>query len=203
MTRASGRGRVAGRRIVGVLLAAGRGERFGGDKLAMSLAAGPHAGAAVGVAACRNLRAAVDDVVAVVRPGDAALAAAMAGEGARVVVAERAGEGMGASLAAGVAAAGDADGYVVALADMPWIAPATIRAIAEALRGGASIAAPAFGGRRGHPVGFAAAHRDALAALAGDAGARAILAAHAASVRTVEVDDAGILRDVDVPDDLR
>jgi len=203
VTRAAGRAGVAGPRIVGVLLAAGRGERFGGEKLAMPLPAGPHAGSAVGVAACRNLRAAVDDVVAVVRPGDAALAASLAREGAQVVVAERAREGMGASLATGVAAAGTADGYVVALADMPWIAPATIRAIAEALRDGASIAAPAFGGRRGHPVGFAAVHRDALAALTGDAGARSILAAHAESVRIVEVDDAGILRDVDVPDDLR
>ena len=194
---------MAGRRIVGVLLAAGRGERFGGAKLVAPLPAGPHAGAAVGVAACRNLRAALDDVIVVVRPGDASLAAAMAAEGARVVVAARADEGMGASLAAGVAAAGAAGGYVVALADMPWIAPATIRAIAEALRGGASIAAPACGGRRGHPVGFAAEHRDALVALAGDAGARSIVAAHAASVRTVDVDDPGIVRDVDLPADLR
>jgi molybdenum cofactor cytidylyltransferase len=190
-------------RIVGVLLAAGRGERFGGAKLLVPLPAGPHAGAAVGVAACRNLRAALDDVVTVVRAGDDALAAAFVREGAQVVVAERAAAGMGASLAAGVAAAGDADGYVVALADMPWIAPATIRSVADAIAGGASIAAPRFGGRQGHPVGFAAAHRAALVALAGDAGARSIVTAHAPLVRGVDVDDPGIVRDVDLPDDLR
>jgi molybdenum cofactor cytidylyltransferase len=190
-------------RVIGILLAAGRGERFGGGKLVAPLPAGPNAGVPVGVAACRNLHAAVDEVIAVVRPGDAALVAAFAGDGARIVVAAKADDGMGASLAAGIAAAGAADGYVVALADMPWIAPATIRAIADALRGGASIAAPAYGGRRGHPVGFAAIHRDALAALTGDAGARSILAARASSVRSVEVDDPGIVRDVDLPDDLR
>ena len=189
-------------RIVGVLLAAGRGERFGGGKLLVPLPAGPQSGTAVGVAACRNLRAAIRDVVAVVRPGDATLAATLAAEGARVVVAERAGEGMGASLAAGIAAAGAADGYVVALADMPWVAPGTIRAIAEALRGGASIAAPRYRGKRGHPVGFGAAHRGELAALSSDVGARTIVEAHADALRLVDVDDAGTLADVDVPGDL-
>jgi molybdenum cofactor cytidylyltransferase len=156
----------------------------------------------VGVAACRSLRAAVDEVIAVVRPGDPPLVAALGGDGARVVVAARADDGMGASLAAGIAAADGTDAYVVALADMPWVAPATIRAVVEALRGGASIAAPRYRGRRGHPVGFAAAHRAELVALTGDQGARAIVEAHASFVTFVDVDDAGVLADVDVPGDL-
>jgi molybdenum cofactor cytidylyltransferase len=190
-------------RIVGVLLAAGRGERFGGDKLLAPLPAGPNAGVAVGVAACRSLRAALGEVTAVVRPGDAPLVAALVGAGARIVVAARADDGMGASLAAGIAAADGADGFVVALADMPWVAPATIRLVVEALRGGAPIAAPRYLGKRGHPVGFAAAHRGELAALSGDVGARAIVEAHASSVTFIDVADAGILADVDVPEDLR
>ena len=189
-------------RIVGVLLAAGRGERFGGGKLLVPLPAGPNAGVALGVAACRNLGAAVDRVIAVVRPGDPALVASFAREGAHVVVAANADGGMGASLAAGIAAASGADGFVVALGDMPWVAPATIRAVVEALRSGASIAAPRYHGRRGHPVGFAAAHRAELVALAGDQGARAIVEANASSVTFVDVDDTGVLADVDVPGDL-
>jgi molybdenum cofactor cytidylyltransferase len=189
-------------RIVGVLLAAGRGERFGGGKLLAPLPAGPNAGVAVGVAACRSLRAAVDEVIAVVRPGDPALVALFAREGVRVVIAARADDGMGASLAAGIAATDGADGYVVALADMPWVAPATIRAVVEALRRGASIAAPRCHGKRGHPVGFAAVHRAELVALTGDQGARAIVDAHASFVTFVDVADAGILADVDVPRDL-
>jgi molybdenum cofactor cytidylyltransferase len=189
-------------RIVGVLLAAGRGERFGGGKLVALLPAGPNAGVAVGVAACRSLRAAVDEVIAVVRPGDPSLAASLSREGARVVVAPRADEGMGASLAAGIAAAEGADGFVVALGDMPWVAPATIRAVVQALRSGASIAAPRYHGRRGHPVGFAAAHRAELVALAGDQRARTIVEANASLVTFVDVDDTGVLADVDVPGDL-
>ena len=189
-------------RIVGVLLAAGRGERFGGGKLLVPLPAGPNAGVALGVAACRNLRAAVGGVIAVVRPGDPALVASLAREGAHVVVAANADGGMGASLAAGIAAASGADGFVVALGDMPWVAPATIRAVVEALRSGASIAAPRYHGGRGHPVGFAAAHRAELVALAGDQGARTIVEANASLVTFVDVDDTGVLADVDVPGDL-
>jgi molybdenum cofactor cytidylyltransferase len=194
---------VPGRRtIVGVLLAAGRGERFGGDKLLAPLRDGD-IGVPIGVAACRRLRAALPDVVAVVRPGDAGLAQLLEQAGASVIVARNADEGIGASLAAGVAAlADDADGYVVALADMPWIDPATTAAIAQALRRGASIVAPRYRGERGHPVGFAAIHRGALMQLGGDEGARSILSRHRADLQLVDVDDPGVLRDVDTPADL-
>jgi molybdenum cofactor cytidylyltransferase len=55
---------------------------------------------------------------------------------------------------------------------------------------------------RGHPVGFGAMHGDALAALDGDAGARALIVAASDTVTTLDVDDPGILADVDTPDDL-
>ena len=189
--------------IAGVLLAAGRAERFGGAKLRIALREGPDAGLAIGVAACRHLAAAVDDLIAVVRVGDDALAAAFASERARIVVAHGADEGMGVSLAEGVAAAPDASGYVVALADMPWIEAATISRIVQALARGAGIVAPAYRGERGHPVGFASRYRAELLALRGDEGARAILAAHRSELTLIEVEDRGVLRDVDTPDDLR
>jgi molybdenum cofactor cytidylyltransferase len=185
--------------IVGILLAAGRGERFGGAKLLAPL---PETGLPVGVAALRSLHAALPDVIAVVRPDDDALAALLEGEGARVIRAERADEGMGASLAAGVAASADADGWLVALADMPWIAPATHARVAAGLHDGAQIVAPHYNGRRGHPIGFAAALRAELLALGGDEGARRVLAAHGEAVTPIDVDDAGALRDVDRPGDL-
>lgn len=192
-------------RIVGVLLAAGRGVRFGGAKLLAPLPRTSHgvaAGTALGAASARHLVAALGDVVVVVRPGDSMLEHALAPSGARVVVCERADEGMGVSLACGVAAARDADGWIVALGDMPWIAPATILAVADALREGASIAAPVYRGQRGHPVGFAATHGPALVALRGDEGARAILREHGEEVRSIVVDDAGVLGDVDRREDL-
>ncbi|OXH80996.1 molybdopterin-guanine dinucleotide biosynthesis protein MobA, partial [Burkholderia multivorans] len=86
--------------------------------------------------------------------------------------------------------------------DMPWIAASTYEALTRALDADdASIVAPAHRGVRGHPVGFAAHHYDALAALDGDTGARALF--KTAPVRLLDVDDPGVLRDVDTPADLR
>jgi molybdenum cofactor cytidylyltransferase len=51
-------------------------------------------------------------------------------------------------------------------------------------------------------VAFSRRHGSTLAALAGDQGARAVLAAHQTSVRTIVVADAGVVRDVDRRDDI-
>jgi len=199
-------------RVVGILLAAGRGERFGGDKLlakAGSAAStstsgwGDLSGECIGVAACRHLLAALSKVTAVVRPGDGALAAALGAAGARIVRCANADDGMGASLACGVAAERDAAGWIVALADMPWIHPATIARVAAAVADGAPVAAAFHDGKRGHPVGFSAACYAMLATLTGDDGAKSVVAAHADSLARIDVDDAGILRDVDTPADLQ
>jgi molybdenum cofactor cytidylyltransferase len=191
--------------IVGILLAAGRGVRFGGAKLLAPLSSTVddiEAGTPLGVAACRHLVAALPETIAVVRRRDELLAQALRDAGARVVECAKADEGMGASLACGVAAAANADGWVVALADMPWIRPATIRMVVDALQSGADIAAPSYRGERGHPVGFARRHYAALAASTGDEGARAILAAHRTEVTLRATDDPGAVRDVDGRADL-
>ena len=60
--------------IVGILLAAGSATRFGGDKLLAKMPGDTP----IGVATLKNLAAAVDAVVAVVRPGDDALATVLA-----------------------------------------------------------------------------------------------------------------------------
>jgi len=192
-------------RIVGILLAAGRSERFGRDKLVAPLLSSIddiEAGTPIGVAACRHLAAAVPEVVAVVRSGDRVLAEMLRNPGARIVECARADEGMGASLACGVQTTPDADGWLIALADMPWIKPATIASLVSALEGGADIVAPSYNGERGHPVGFARRHYAALAALTGDEGARAIVAAHKQNLVLVDVGDERILADIDTPKDV-
>ena len=178
--------------IIGVLLAAGRGERFGSHKLLARLPEGT----AVGVAAARHLIDALPHAVAVLRPGDEILASLLADEGLHIIVNPNADDGMGTSLACGVAAA-DADGWVIALTDMPAIQPATIQAVAAALTAGAALAAPAYHGQRGHPIGFARRFQAALTSVYGDQGGRDILAQHANELRLVEVDDPGILVDID------
>jgi molybdenum cofactor cytidylyltransferase len=184
--------------IVAILLAAGEGTRFGGGKLLHPLTDG----VAIAAHAVRNLRAAGLDVVAVVRPGDFPLAEMLEQEGCYVTPCADAARGMGHSLAHGVSAANDARGWIVALADMPRIQPATIRTMAEAISSGALIAAPAYRGERGHPVAFAAALKPELLALSGDSGARAVLERHRGRIRIVECDDPGTVLDVDARVDL-
>lgn len=181
-------------RPIGILMAAGQGTRFGGGKLVHPV---PPQGLPMAVASYRHLKCATGHVIVVVRPDDAAVHAAFAAEGVTPVIAQRAAEGMGFSLAAAVAASPEDTGWIVALGDMPSIQSATIERIADALAAGASIVTPVHDGRRGHPVGFAARHRDALLALEGDTGARSIVAAHRAEVVEVPVDDPGIHADID------
>ncbi|MCQ8130080.1 nucleotidyltransferase family protein [Methylomonas rivi] len=185
-------------KITGLLLAAGAGRRFGQDKLTHAL---PN-GELLAVRACRNLAAGVDEVLAVVRPGNGMLADSLAAQGAKVVVFADADLGMGSSLAFAVQACPDAGGWLVALADMPWIAPATISRLAESLHAGAAIVAPRYQGRRGHPVGFAGRFAGDLAGLSGDIGAKSVISAHLHHLLIIDCDDPGVLRDVDRPADL-
>lgn len=184
--------------IVGILLAAGFSRRFGGDKRLQPLADGRP----MAVVAATNLLAACGRVIAVVRSEDQGLAGMLDELGCTVVAAEDAALGMGHSLAAGVAASANARGWLIALADMPRIEAASYQAVLAALQGGAAIARPEFGGRPGHPVGFAAEWRKVLLTLSGDAGARAILQSAPGRVVACPVDDAGVLFDVDTPRDL-
>ena len=154
------------------------------------------------VQAARHLRSALPQVVAAVRPASDELERLLAAEGVRTVVCERAAEGMGASLACAVRAAGPADGYVVALADMPFVRPSSIAAVRDALAAGAVLAAPYFHARRGHPVGISARFRAELETLGGDEGARRIVAMHGAELVKVPVGDPGVIRDIDRPADL-
>jgi molybdenum cofactor cytidylyltransferase len=188
----------SGAPVVGVLLAAGSGSRFGGDKLLAALSDG----AAIGELALANLAAAVDSVVAVVRPGDDVLARALARGGARLTVCANAADGMGESLAWGVRAAPVVKGWVVALADMPWTTSETIASIADALRAGAPLVAPSHRGARGHPVAISARYFSDLCKLSGDEGARRILRANMESLTLIETNDPGVVRDVDLRSDL-
>ncbi|MGP1678363.1 MAG: nucleotidyltransferase family protein [Burkholderiales bacterium] len=185
--------------ICGILLAAGASKRFGADKLLHPLAAGTP----VAAAALANLRAAVAQVIAVVRPGAAMLEQRLHEAGATVILCANADEGMGASLASAVGASGDVLGWVIALADMPYIRPETIGKIAASVAAGAAIVAPAYHGERGHPVGLSSQFRGQLEALRGDEGARSILRLNAGMVTLIDVDDPGVCRDIDTPEDLQ
>lgn len=187
------------RGIVGILLAAGQGSRFGSNKLCHPLGDGTP----VAVRSAENLRDALGEVLAVLRPEDSVLRGHFDVARVPYVLCPDAGQGMAATLACGVRARADAGGWIIALGDMPYIRPGTMAAVASAIAEGALLAAPFVDGQRGHPVGFAAPLKDELLAIAGDEGARRVIVAHKEQLRRIDCDDAGILADIDVPDDLR
>lgn len=187
--------------VTAILLAAGAARRFGTQKLLAQLADGRH----VIEAAVMPLLEQLQSVIAVVRDGQQELAALLTERGCRVVVNPRADEGMGTSIAAGVAAARDLDrgaGWLIALGDMPHVRGATVRAIAQGLCDTGRIVVPVQNGMRGHPVAFPVELGAALVMLQGDRGARAVVEANTARLELLNVDDPGVLADVDVPADL-
>jgi len=107
--------------------------------------------------------------------------------------------GMGASIAAGVAARPHARGWLVLPGDMPRVRPETLRRVAAELDRH-PVAYAQHGGRRGHPVGFAAELYSELVQLSGDEGARRLVARYPAY--GLELDDPGVLLDIDTPADL-
>jgi molybdenum cofactor cytidylyltransferase len=190
---------------VGILMAAGRGRRFDPlgerNKLLQILPGGDP----VVVASARKLLAVLPSVIAVVPPDDGGVAALLSALGCEVSVCPDADSGMAASLVHAIRHSvlnnqAPPHAWLVALGDMPHVAPATLQALAGALAAGAPIAAPIMGGRRGHPVGFGRVHLDALLALEGDQGARRLL--QSCPVTDVAVDDPGIFKDIDTPADL-
>ena len=187
--------------VVGILLAAGKGRRFDptGERNKL-LQPWPGAGTVVAASATAML-AALPRVVAVVSPDGEGVAAQLRALGCDVTECADAADGMGVSLAHALRqVAHDADGWLIALGDMPRVQPSTIAALAAALGQGADIAVPVMNGRRGNPVAFSRVHLAALLALHGDQGARHIVRSH--PVVEVAVSDPGIFQDIDTAADL-
>lgn len=196
-------------RLEAIVLAAGAGERFGGGKLVADYRGRPLLDHALDTA----LTAPVARVTVMLRPADPATAALVAARAAktpgrlRAVIAAEAGEGLAASLRAGVAALDPAtEGVLVFLGDMPGV-PADLAGRLSArleagLQAGVEIVAPVHAGRRGHPVLFARTCFAALRGLEGDRGAQGLMAGAGAAVALVETEDPGVLFDVDRPEDL-
>lgn len=187
---------------VGILLAAGRGRRFDPTGSRNKLLQPVAGGEPVVVASARALMAVLPRVIAVVAPGDGGVAQALRALGCDVTVCPDADNGMARSLVHAVRhSLPEAQAWLIALGDMPHVRESTIRALADAVAGGAVIAAPVSGGKRGNPVAFGMECLPGLLALEGDEGARRILKLH--PVTEVAVDDPGIFHDIDEPADLR
>lgn len=189
--------------LVGILLAAGHSRRFGHqNKLMQTL----NDGSIMALSSASTLISALPQSVAAVRPDALDLNIKLANLGISTIACAEDEQLMADSLAVGVRFANnlypEASGYIIALADMPFVQSETVIAIAEKLLEGAAIVAPRYQGRRGNPVGFSAKFTDELMHLSGDQGARALFDRYQTEVEYIETDDAGILMDIDTPEDL-
>jgi molybdenum cofactor cytidylyltransferase len=181
-----------------VVLAAGAGSRYHGPQHKLSEMLG---GERVLVRTLRNALASQMPVVLVVSERIAHEVAGLVPPRDLVVVDALSQRtwGMGDSIAAGVAMRASAGGWLVLPGDMPLVRPASLRAVAGALDQ-QPIAYAQHRGRRGHPVGFAAEMFSELVMLKGDEGARRLLARYPTA--PVELDDPGVLIDIDTAADL-
>lgn len=183
-----------------LILAAGASARMGGrDKLMEPVAGRP----LLRLMAERALATGAP-VVVVLPPDRPARAAALAGLALRRIIAEDAAEGMAASLRAGVdALPAGTPGAMVLPADMPGITAEDMARMLErwAEAPGTILRAAAADGREGHPVLFPADLFPALRALAGDEGARSVLQANRARLRTIALPGDHALLDLDTPED--
>lgn len=178
--------------VVGLLLAAGSGERFGGPK-----ALAETDGEAWVVRSVRVLREGGCDPVVVVVGAARDAVVELLDDRAVVVEAVAWASGMGASLGAGLTAVADldVDAAMVHLVDLPDVGPDVVRRLVR-VAAPASLARADYGNGPGHPVLIGRAHwAGAAAAATADRGARDYLVRH--EVTLVGCSDLAAGRDVD------
>lgn len=180
------------------MLAAGYSRRFGADKRRARLADGRSLLAASLTQPCSML----EEVWLVLRPDEAPTGMDLP-TGVRVVQNAASAQGMGHSLAAGaerLLAESNADAVAIFLADMPSIHRDSLETLI-AHSSANNIVLPSYQGKRGHPVLFGRNFWPQLATLSGDAGAKPVLQQNPNAVRIVELDDPGVLQDIDTQED--
>src|SRR5438552_14370402 len=109
--------------------------------------------------------------------------------------------GMFSSIQKGVAQA-QGDAILVMPGDMPFVSPDTVRAVIAAYKRTPAIVSPRYQGKRGHPVALPASLRDEIRAADSRGTLHDVIHAHMDMRVDLDVDDPGVIRDVDRPEDL-
>lgn len=188
---------VAATRVAGVVPAAGASTRMGKPKALLDAGGRSFVSAVVGALAGGGC----DPVVVVVGPGQDEVMRRAKATGALTLVNPEPGEGPITSLRMAITALGAAvRGVAVLPVDHPGVKPETVARLVEAfLERDVPLVLPTSGGRRGHPAVFSHTLFPALLDPALQGGARTVVHAHLSEALSVEVDDAGILADIDTP----
>lgn len=183
-----------------ILLAAGQSRRFGSDKLIYPLQYQGETKPLI-LHTLRPWLEVFSQVTVVIRNDNPSLVEVLENSEfvsqLRLIPAANADLGMSASFITGIEATKQADGWLIGLADMPYIHRSVINDSLQALQSGAEITLPEFNSRRGHPVGFASVFLSQLMSLTGDKGARDILNSAAAQITLINSPDDGICQDID------
>ncbi len=185
--------------IAAVVLAAGRSQRMGAPKLLLDLS-----GRSLLRRVIDNVRASrCQEIVLVLGAGADRVAAEAGGPGVRFVTNERYREGMGTSIACGIAALGPScEAAVVVLGDQPFVESAAIDALIAAYRqSGKPIVASRYGGVAGAPTLIGRTLFAEARGLTGDVGGRALMQQHPELVVEVPLPDTAAV-DIDTPQDL-
>ncbi len=189
-------------KIGGILLAAGKSTRMPGElKQLVSISGVPLARRCAEIL----IKGGISPLVIVIPPRNEALSGSFSGMPAMVVENHKNGDGMSSSLIKGMEhLGGDIDGVAIALADMPLIRPGTVRLLVEGYAGTErNIVYPVYRGKRGHPVLFnLLKYRHRIGGLTGDAGARTIIKENPRDLCEIEVDDPGVIFDIDTHEHL-
>jgi CTP:molybdopterin cytidylyltransferase MocA/xanthine/CO dehydrogenase XdhC/CoxF family maturation factor len=190
-----------GRRIAGVVLAAGMSSRMGKNKLGMPLEGKPLIRHAVEAA----LTAALDPVIVVTGHEPAVIRDALGGLPVHFVQNSAFAEGLSTSLRTGIKAVPPTcDGAMILLGDMPDVSPELIDRTVAAFDPAQSraICVATAQGERGHPVLWGRQFFSSIQHLQGDTGARSLMDRHADQVCEVEAGDGAPLTDIDTPEAL-
>jgi molybdenum cofactor cytidylyltransferase len=189
-------------RVGAVILAAGGSTRMGEAKQLLRLGESTVLGQTL-----ENVRrAGVDEIVLVLGSSAEAIRQQLSIspiEGLKVVVNQAYERGMASSLREGLSALDPhIDAALIVLADQPFILPETLdRIVDRHRRSRAQIVIPSYKGFRGNPVLLDRSVFPEVMALDGDMGCRAIFGSHLEGIVKVEVEDVGILLDIDNKDD--
>ncbi|MFA0746494.1 nucleotidyltransferase family protein [Fervidibacter sp.] len=188
--------------VAAILLAAGQGSRMGGGKLLL-----PIGDATVVEWAAKSLiDVPVADLIVVVGTYGLAIKRQLSDFPVRFVLNPDPSSEMAESIRCGLKIVDPAsvEAFLVLPADMPLVSPETIRFLVDSLLASdKSIAVPVFQGRRGHPVVFRSSLYETVLNFRSPQGIRPLVHGDPSKVLPVEVDDEGVIADLDNWDDYR
>ena len=185
-------------KITGILLAAGRSSRFGSNKLLARLPEGER----IGIVAAGKLARVVDKLLIIINQKEDLTDKMFVERGYETIEAKNAFLGMGNSLKSGILRSRDSFGWIIGLADMPYMGNVVFDLVAKELCRGSKLVAPSYKGIRGHPVGFGSKLFRELASLKESEGAASVFRKYHSEVVQIATQDKGILQDVDYPTDI-